>query len=244
MSAGDPQVVFGELMEEIKHNLANRPRDLQTRIGPSGIGEECDRKLTADLLEIPHPDEGPNWYAWVGTCMHAGLEDIFANSFMQKSQPEPRFLLEQRVTVGRIGDWDLAGNCDVFDTFSGGVIDWKSCSKTQLGKHKRKGFTRKHRAQFHCYGMGMANLGHQVNWVGGVFMPRDGLLSQSYLLSEPYNPQIAIDALDRANGLLALGTLLGADLAMAQLPPCDDELCRRCKPREVPTTLSGLLAAG
>jgi hypothetical protein len=249
-SADDPLVVFDEMMEEIRTNLMSRPRDLQKRIGPSEIGEPCDRVLISKLLEVPEAKEGPNWRAWVGTCMHDGLENIFASSFMQRASAQPRFLLEQQVTVGRIGDWDLTGKCDLFDILTGCVWDWKSKSKTQHLLARRHGLGPKYRAQFHCYGLGMANLGYEVKHVGGIFMLRDGELRDSFPLFEPYDPQIALGALERANQLYALGKMLGVDVARSLYPPCDYEFCRDCgnyrsafgAPRAVETTLTGLLA--
>lgn len=244
-----PEVVFQELMEEVAQALANQPRNLQARPGPSEIGEVCDRTLIGKLLEVPEAEQGVNWRAWVGTCMHAGLEKIFANSFMQACDP-PRFLLEQEVTVGMIGDWPLVGHCDLFDTASGCVWDWKSKSKTQHLASKRHGMEQKIRVQAHCYGLGIANLGHTVKHVGGIFMRRDGEFTDTFPLFEPFNPQIALDALARANRLYALGKALGTDLAMAQYPKCEYEFCRLCgnyraaydAPREAETTLAGLMA--
>lgn len=236
--ADDPQVVYEELMEEIRHNLATRPRDLQTRIGPSEVGEPCDRTLILKLLEIPEVDEGPNWRAWVGTCMHAGLDDIFATSFMQNVGTDPRFLIEHQITVGRIGDWDLVGKCDLFDIPTGCVWDWKSKSFKQLKNTRRQGMSRKYRDQFHCYGLGMENAGYTVKHVGGIFMPRDGELRDSFPLFEPYDRQVALDALERANRLYALGKLLGPELAMSQYPKCDDEFCRLCGNWQAPYSSS------
>jgi hypothetical protein len=229
--ADSPEVLFVELMEEISHFILNQPRNVQSRIGPSGIGEPCSRELIANLMELPSAEDEskPNWRAYVGTCMHDGLQGIFEQSFQQSIDGrDPRFLTEKRVTVGRIGDWDLTGSCDLFDTWSGTVWDWKTKSATQHTKARRHGLTPLYRVQFHCYGLGMHNLGYEVKRVGGIFLLRDGELADSFQVSEPFDPTIAYAALGRANQLYALAQLVGAETAMSLYPPCTEEFCRRC----------------
>lgn len=223
-----PEVVFDELMEELRYALTNRPRDLQKAIGPSEVGEPCSRALIAKLAGLPEADEGVNWRADVGTAVHAMFERIISRSVLQAG-PSPRFLLEQRVTVGMVAGQPLAGSCDLFDTASGCVWDWKTKSKTQMAKHRRNGPGRKYEVQFQCYGLGMELAGHRVTSVGAIYLPRDGEWGDVFYQAIPYDPQIAIDALARANQLHALASLLGAEQAMALYPPCDDEWCRRCK---------------
>lgn len=244
-----PSVVFEELMEEIRDHLTNQPRNLQLNLGPSELGDPCDRAMIAKLMHLPKLPEPPNWRAYVGTCMHNGMETIFGSSFMNQADP-PRFLLEQKVTVGRIGDWDLTGSCDLFDTLTGCVWDWKSKSPTQHGLARKHGMGTKYRVQFHAYGMGMVNAGYNVRHVGGIFMLRDGELASTFPLYEPYNPMIVYAALGRATRLQAIGRLFGAEAAMALYPPCTEPYCRVCNnyrapfgaPRAVATTIKGLLA--
>ena len=68
-------MVFDEIIDQVRWAIENQPRTLQTRIGPSEIGEPCPRALIARLFGIPEPGppEPPNCRAWVGTCMHSGL---------------------------------------------------------------------------------------------------------------------------------------------------------------------------
>lgn len=245
----DVDNLFQEIMEEIRWSVANKPRDLQTRIGPSEIGEPCDRTLIHKLMELPEPPRRPNWQAWVGTCMHVELADIFSGWNWRNTPTDQRFLLEERVTVGPIADWPLEGSCDLFDGWTGTVWDWKSKSKTQHAYHRRNGMGQKYRVQFHSYGLGMENAGHTVTTVGGIFLLRDGELSDTYQLSEPYDRNIALAALERANQLHALATLIGAEAAENAYPLCEDLLCRTCGPLrpvepKAPLTLAAAVAAG
>lgn len=241
--------LFAELLAEIADGVVNQPRNVQARIGPSEIGEPCSRELIAKLMELPDLETGPNWQAWVGTCMHAGLQEIFEAYNARHCPDRPRFLTEQKVTVGRIGDWDLEGSCDLYDSWSESVWDWKTKSVRQMEVSRDNGISQIYRTQFHCYGLGHENAGHPVRTVGGVFMLRDGQLFQSFQLSEPYDRTIALAALERANQLYALATLLGPALAMSMYPPCGRQYCRRCKatrngaPGAVASPLRGLRAA-
>lgn len=252
--ANSPETIWGELIEEIAYGLANQPRNLQKRIGPSEIGEECNRALIGKLMEQPDPEEGekPNYRAWVGTCMHVGLESIFSSSVMQQAQAGPRFLIEKLVHVGTIGDWPLIGKCDLFDTATGTVIDWKTKSMTQHELARKHGMGQKYRVQAQCYAHGMALKGYQVRQTMLGFLLRDGELNDAFQLSEPYDPQVAIDALDRANQLYALATMFGVETAQSMYPPCEGPYCRLCgnyrapyaQPRAAaPTTIAEAIAA-
>lgn len=236
-----PEVVFDELIEEIRHAIVNHPRSQQTRIGPSEIGNPCSRALIEKLMGIPEPPEPPNWRATVGTAIHEWLEQVFSGSVLQRGQSGPRFLLEQRVTVGQIGGVDITGSCDLFDTGSGSVWDWKTKSRTSMQNHKRNGPGPTYRTQAHLYGRGMAAAGHRVTSVGFVFLMRDGMLSDTWHWAEPYDEQIAIDALDRANQLHTLATTFGIDAALAMFPDCGGDYCRTCKKTRAPSDLAGLI---
>jgi len=245
-----PEVVFSELMEELNAAMVYAPRSLQKRIGPSEIGEPCTRALINKLMGTPEPERGPIFKAWVGTAMHAELERIFRASPLQLGADGPRYLLEQRVTIGQIGGVDITGSCDLFDTGSHTAVDWKSKGKTTMRNHKRHGPGQKYIVQLHCYGLGMVNAGHQVNTVMDIFMPRDGEFRDIFYHAEPFNPQIAIDALDRCNKLLTLAQTVGTATAVAMYPQCDDEFCDWCpnrkpfgSPNPVPTTTAELFSA-
>lgn len=260
--ADQPQVVWEELREQIVDALVNQPRSLQKRIGPSEIGEPCTRALIHKLAGDPEPPRAdPGWQAWVGTQMHAGLEAIFSRSWQQTVMDKPRYLLESRVYIGDVDGVRITGSCDAFDTLTGTVIDWKTKGKNTLAEHKRHGPGEKYRVQFHSYGQGMVNAGHRVKRVMGVFLPRDGRLSEAYMWAERFDPTVAATALRRVDELARLVRLFGRDAALSMYPePCSDRWCDWCKspaqldsraghgaPRTTPvkgvSTLRDLLAA-
>lgn len=249
LPANQPEVVFDEIIEQIRWAIEHQPRSLQERIGPSEIGEPCPRALIAKLMGLPEPDELPNFRAWVGVCMHTGFERILADCMLQHAGQTPRYLLEQEVSVGTIGGVEITGHCDCFDTWSGTVVDHKSKSRTRMTDHRRHGPGPGYRVQAHLYGYGWARRGYWVNNVMNIYYPRDGELHDVFYWAEPYDESIAIAAMERANQLYELATLLGADVAMQQFPPCDGEFCRVCgnyrrpfnAPKPVVTTIEELL---
>jgi hypothetical protein len=249
--SNSPDVVFEELMEQITWAVKHQPRDLQERIGPSEIGEPCDRALIAKLMNLPEPEEPPNWRAWVGTQMHAGMERIFADAPGQDAPAGPRYLLETQVSVGHIGGVEITGHCDLFDTLTGTSVDWKSKSMTRMLDHKRHGAGPVYRAQGHLYGLGWVRKGYHVNNVMNIYLRRDGELHDTFFWAEPFDEAIAIAALRRANELHALATLLGAQAAMDLYPHCTYEFCRTCRnfrppfnaPRQLETTVAEWMAA-
>jgi hypothetical protein len=229
LGCNSPAVVFSEILDELRNDIVYAPRSLQKRIGPSGLGDPCPRGLIGEMFNLHKPPEPPNLRAWVGTSIHQQLERIIARSPLQLAGDEPRYLLERKVNVGSIGGVDITGSVDCFDVLSGTVIDYKSKSHTRLQEHRRHGPGQVYRVQGHCYGLGMRNLGYHVNQVMFIYLPRDGLFADITYHAETFDPQIAFDALARANSLHALATLLGPQVAMDQYPRCDGEFCRHCR---------------
>lgn len=220
-----------ELLAVIRHQADHAPRSLQKHIGPSGVGTPCDRRLALELLGATvHKGGTDKWAATVGTAVHAWLADAFTadnNRLASEGRP-PRWLVEQRVTV-RTG---LAGSCDLYDLQTHTVTDWKTTSVTRLREYRAKGDPgQQYRYQAHLYGMGWANAGLPVRDVAVVFLPRSGVLRDTYYWTEPYDPAVAQAALDRMDGLL-----VGADIAetlgglgeFMQLLPRDTAFCDYC----------------
>jgi len=58
----------------IRGAIANHPRSLQKRIGPSEIGTPCDRRIGYKLLGQEENPRGDAWKPTVGTAVHGWLE--------------------------------------------------------------------------------------------------------------------------------------------------------------------------
>jgi hypothetical protein len=223
---GNPDLVRDELLWTISHSILNQPRSLQRRIGPSEIGQPCQRRTGYSLLgaePVNVTDDVP-WKPAIGTYAHAGMEEVFTQ--FNAGQDHARFLTEMRVSVGEIDGVDITGSCDLYDRVTATVVDWKFVGKTQLAKYKRSGPGPQYRSQVHLYGRGFTRRGVPVDTVMIAFLPRDGELRDAYVWHEPYDEQVALDALERANGIALALKALGPD-ALGLLETAD-QFCSRC----------------
>lgn len=215
-----------EYLEVVENGITSNARSQQRRIGPSEIGTPCTRALLHKLNEDPEPPRAAAWKPAVGTALHTQMDAWFS----QASGHEGRWLTEQQVTVGQIGGVDITGHTDLWDEVSHAVIDHKFVSQKRLLDYKANGPGQQYRAQAHLYGRGWALAGKTVDLVMIAFLVRDGDLRDHYFWHEPYDEQVALDALARANSLLGQIRLLGIDEALSRYEPCNSPWCPWCSP--------------
>ena len=190
-------------------SIVNQPRSLQRNIGPSEIGTDCVRCLARKMLgieKLPFESIGEiPWLPFIGTAVHAQLEEMFAKE--NDRLGAVRWLIETRLPIGRIGDMDISGSCDLFDKETGTVIDHKVVGATKLKSLPKKGPGNTYRVQAHLYGYGWTKLGLEVNEVAVKFYPRNDIsLNSGYFWYEKYDESIAIQALERANEVYTQAT--------------------------------------
>jgi len=173
--------------------IIGQPRSQQRMIGPSEIGAECEHCLAAKLAGWEQrPDAA--WLPFIGTAVHATLAEIFA--------PKDEWLVETRLSVGRIGDFEVLGTGDLFHIPTGTVLDWKIVGATTLRKAKG-GPSPVYRCQIHTYGLGFLRAGYDVQQVAIYYLPRNAVsLSQGVWFQEEFSPLIALEALERATRIL------------------------------------------
>lgn len=209
---------------------AQAPRSLQRRIGPSEVGEPCDRKLTYKILEWPSAAaDGDPIASVLGTAFHAWMEDAFGTRQAVTADGRPRYRIEERVTV-RDG---LTGSSDLYDRATGTVYDWKLVGVSSLDNYRRKGPGDQYRVQAHLYGLGQENAGEKPERVAIVFVGRYHEL-RVHVWTEPYDRQVAIDALarlDRIRHHIADSEAALSDFGHAwwsQISTSDTAKCRFC----------------
>ena len=197
----------------IKELTKPSERDKQRKVGPSELGDLCERCLAEKLLGV-HQDEKTHPLApMIGTAFHLYLENVVGLK---------DYLKETRVTVGTIGGYgDISGTCDGFDISTGHVVDYKVLSKKKIKAFSSATFFDEHRNpeffsdsltegqlkkyfyQMMLYGLGMENAGYEVNYASLVLFPRDctveSIMLASHELCFKYNRQAALDVLERAN---------------------------------------------
>lgn len=227
---GDPGLVAQEYLWRIKEAISQAPRSRQMMIGPSAIGGDCSRRLGYQLLQHPRRTQPVNWRATVGTGVHLWLEQVFGGSKLDTvplaAEGQERYAVETRLEIGQVGGQLILGTCDVYDRTTATVIDHKTCGKTRLDHYKRHGPPQVYKVQGHLYGLGWVRAGLPVDTVMISFLPRDGELDDSYVWWEPFNLQLALDALKRLEGIQTLIKTFGTD-ALGMLGT-EDEWCISC----------------
>lgn len=227
---GDPTVLRDELLWEIREAIDNTPRTLQTSIGPSELGIECQRRLAYMLAGTPEVNVRKSpWLPTVGTAVHGWAEDVFVRA--NKRYDVVRYLVETRVEVGSliIGGRlrPIRGSSDLYDRITGTVIDWKIVGENTLKKVRaRKAPSDQYRAQAHLYGRGFMARGAYVARVAIFYLPRNGELSEAYFWAEDYDESVALDTLARAQETQLVVDAAG--LTAPGLLPTTDAYCTFC----------------
>ena len=199
ISPGDDSSALAyNIKKVVEHRSVNSARSKQKAIGLSEIGDPCARKLAYKILDWPETNGGGDpWASIQGTAIHSWLADAF-EKFNDKDNP--RFMIEFRVKVTD----ELGGTCDLFDTIDGMVIDHKCMGTTSMKARKRDGMTAQQRVQVNCYGLGVEKMGKEVKQVAIACYPLGGRLDGLHTIVEPYDRQIALDAIERLDGIKLL----------------------------------------
>lgn len=214
--------ILADLYDILAAHQGGQGRSMQKSIGPSEIGNPCDRALAYRLAHVPPVNEEPlKWAPLVGTWGHDGLARALDET--NKRLGRERYLVERRVQVSG----DISGVTDLYDMDTDEVIDWKFVGKTRLATYKRKGPGATYRVQAHLYGRGWALAGFPVRSVRVVFLPRwSHLLTDGWEWAEPYDAVLAAKALVRLEGIKSR---VGAGHHFNSFDGKPEETCRFCK---------------
>lgn len=218
-----------EMLDVIGRRIDLHPRSLQKRIGPSEFGTPCSRKLGHRLLETPEAaHRSPAWRPTVGTAVHTWLTDAFNAENVHYPANKPRWITSLRVPVGEVDGMVIDGELDLYDAYAKTIVDWKIPGPTAIKNKKRHGPGDEYRIQTHLYGRGATRLPNPlpVERVGILFLSSNGELNDGHYWGEPYFEEVALGALERANGTLATLKLLGTE-GLAYLPTAADN-CNYC----------------
>lgn len=236
---GDLAKELATRIKETFYAYSNRKtsdnRSAQTTLGPSEIGTPCDRRLAMALLGIPPVNPGGDgWAAFVGTCTHVGMAEIYTFA----DAGTGRYAVELPVFLGV--PTVPRGTTDLLDRRDGTVVDWKVMGAYSLKKFKNEGPSETYRTQAHVYGLGAERSGEKIRNVAVVGLPRAGSsLDEMYVWTEKYDRKFAEAALARVEriandvqakrdntGALAADTPADIMYLARQFPVGDD--CRYC----------------
>lgn len=245
-SAWDNPALTGGLGERIATDLRDmvltyensRERSVQTHIGPSEIGKPCTRCLARHALGAPIARDArysDPWCAIIGTAVHAWLDKAAQHSNTQAG--EEWWLTETRVQP-HPDAMPKGGNADLYDVVRKCVIDHKVVSADRLRSYRLNGPGVQYRRQAHLYGLGFHRLGKPVEHVAVAFWQRGGRLKDLYVWTEPFDPQIALDAINRYQTIAEQAAAIGP--AILPLLPADSD-CFDCGGKDVtPEELAAL----
>lgn len=183
-----------QLVEIIKWHEFNSPRSMQKRIGPSEMGDPCDRRIGYRVAEVPEVNRGFDpWAAIVGTSIHSWLDDAIS-AWVTKTGNKA-WLTETPVTL----DGFIKGRSDLFNVDEACVIDHKGAGPSTMKKMVKEGPGPGYVVQVQLYGYGYEQLGYQVKKVALAFYPRAGWLRDMYVWTADYDRDVALAALDRVS---------------------------------------------
>lgn len=182
-----------ELFYAYDNRRSSDNRSAQTTMGPSEMGTPCDRRLALSLMRMPPVNPGGDgWAAFVGTCIHAGLEEMF----LWADAGTGRFAVEQRLDFGH--PIVPKGTADLLDRVLLMILDHKAQGRWSRNKLKTQGPSPTYKVQAHVYAYGARLRGEKIEKIAIVSWPRDeATLDDLYVHVEDYNPLIAKRAFER-----------------------------------------------
>ncbi len=235
--------IFGDVM-----SVMQTERSKQLKIGPSEIGDHC-QKCLARKLSLLYPPELPgsdSWKAQIGTFGHAGLEEHFgdihplpwdpwesdgtesSSRFMVSGRDrypatmtDPHYHLERKL---HIRPW-LSGSCDMYVEGSaphGLVVDWKFQGANTLKKSGSGKLSKTYFVQMNTYGLGYELLGMPVSHLVLFALPRDDELNAARPVLMRYDRQVALDAIAECERLMEVAELVGWENLIDRLPSAND----------------------
>lgn len=193
--AGELAARVKELFYAYDNRRSSDNRSAQATMGPSEMGTPCDRRLALSLMRMPPVNPGGDgWAAFVGTCIHAGLEQMF----MWADAGTGRFAVEQRLEFD--SKYVPKGTADLIDRTLFMLDDHKCQGRWSRNKLRAQGPSRTYRVQAHVYAHGARKRGEKIERVAIISWPRDeATLDDLYVWTEPYRPDIVQEAFDRVD---------------------------------------------
>jgi hypothetical protein len=181
-----------EIIGMVKWAQEQTPRNHQVLIGPSEVGDLCDRRIGYRLAGVPACNtDFDTWPSIVGTAIHSWL-DTAVNQWMN-AHGAGHWSTETTLVINDF----VEGHADLYSHQHQAVIDYKTVGPDVMKKIRRDGPPPGYQIQTHVYGYGFEQAGHPVKKVCLVFLPRAGWLRDMYVWCDDYLPDVAIGSIIR-----------------------------------------------
>lgn len=211
-----PSLLAGEWARETLLSVATgQPRSLQAELGPSEIGQVCERRLAYRILGTPYVNHPDPTKALVGTGFHVAAAD----GLRRLDGGRWRYLVEVPVSYRGV-----SGSVDFFDRVKHRVGDWKTTSTSRIARYRRDGISTNYHVQIAIYAEALRAQGEQVDQMALIFVPRDGELSDIYAWVGEPDKALADRYVDRYHAIAEKARIGGA----AALPVTPGPLCSYC----------------
>lgn len=166
---------YGRTMKQLVKDRANgSTRTMQRHLGPSELGEECDRQVVAKMsAQSKTNNVSDPWASVMGTAGHAYVEEMYKwdNERRRSNGSAARWIPEMRVTPDP-GEDPHPGTADLYDAEHLALVDHKFLGDTSRAKLISKGPKRVYYVQLLLYRRGYQNLGLPVNRIVLLAWPR------------------------------------------------------------------------
>ena len=175
--------IANELINAINTTSKGSSRSQQREVGPSEIGG-CRRKVWLKIQGVEQVNKDTLRLASImGTAIHSYIQEAF-----ERQDPfHERYILE-----GEFNAAGIRGHVDMYDKEKKEVIDWKTTKKSNLTYFPSK----QQRWQVQLYGYLISESGLPVENVTLVAIPRDGDERDIVYHTEPYDAEVAAEAID------------------------------------------------
>lgn len=209
-----PSMLAGEWARDVIMSVAhNSPRSLQAHLGPSEIGQQCERRIAYRVLGTPYVNYPDPLKAMLGTGFHEVMAEGLA-----RLDPR-RYAVEIPVTYRGI-----SGQLDVYDRYRKRVVDWKTSLLKRIRRYRREGIPVNGRVQIAIYAEGLRAAGEDVQETSLIYVPRDDELGPLYAWVGKPDKALADEYIDRYFAIEEKAREHG----VAALPITATPLCKYC----------------
>lgn len=222
-----------ELRRLVTEQAARAPRSLQEHLGPSELGQPCDRQVVGKMAGLPTTNHVSDpWPSIMGTAGHLWMDRAFTeiDARLRAETGRIRFLPEARVSP----DDQHPGTADLYDAEKRAVVDHKFLGETSMAKIRKGTPPPWYFFQLLLYRRGYLRLGLPVDHVAIAAWPRTGSsLAGLYVWTHTPTPDddLAVDQLLARTGIRyqLSGEVRAGRLSIMQVPATpDDDACYFC----------------